>query len=93
MAGIFWIIAGAIVISQEKTHAAVSSLPIQRAPALLLVAGILAILVGCVGCYCLRKPDFDAIKKPVIVVVKEAFWHIYNMVFGKHSYQCYNSYI
>ena len=81
MTGIFWIIAGAIVISQEKTHAAVSSLPIQRAPVLLLVAGILAILVGCVGCYCLRKPDFD-VKKPLIVV-KKALRHIYNTVFGK----------
>ena len=91
MAGSFWIIAGAIVFSQEKTHAAVSSLPIQRAPVLLLVAGIFAILVGCVGCYCSRKPDLDDIKKPLITLVKEAFWHIYNMVFGKHSYQCYNT--
>ena len=91
MAGLFWIIAGAKVISQEKTHAAVSSLPILRAPVLLLVAGILAVLVAFVGFYYATRPDFDAIKKPLIVVVKKAFWHIYNMVFGKHSYRCYNS--
>ena len=75
MAGIFGIATGAVVMSKEKTHAAITSLQIQTAPILLLVAGILGIFVGCVGCYCWRKSDLNDIKTPLIVV-KEAFLYM-----------------
>lgn len=43
--GICMSLAGAIVLGQEKAYTAISSVDIQSAPILLLVAGILSILV------------------------------------------------
>ena len=69
MAGIFLVVAGVVVMTEEKTHAAISSLPVQAAPILLLTAGILSLLVGCLGLYYWKKNQpFNEIKKPLKVV-------------------------
>lgn len=75
LSGIFMIGAGSAVIVEEKTHATIStSLPIQRAPIVLLVAGILSLIDGIVWavllCCWIQNANFCDLKKTVAVVRK-----------------------
>lgn len=73
LTGIFMIGAGSAVIVEEKTHATIStSLPIQRAPVVLLVAGILSLIDGIVWavllCRWIKNANFCDLKKTVAVL-------------------------
>lgn len=58
---------GVGMIVYEKTPMAISHLPLQRAPIILLVAGIIGIPLGCVGLYWwIKKRTFDEMGKPLI---------------------------
>ena len=71
VAGIFMIVAGSVVHIEEQTHAAISSLQIQTAPIVLLIAGILCLCVGFVGFYCCCKySSLNQMRKPLIIVRK-----------------------
>ena len=75
LTGIFMIGAGSAVIVEEKTHATIStSLPIQRAPIVLLVAGILSLIDGIVWavllCCWIKNANFCDLKKTVALVRK-----------------------
>ena len=69
VAGLFTFFAGVVVIHREKAHAAISSVNIQTAPILLLVAGILSLSLACLGISFIKKKlTFNGIGKAVIVV-------------------------
>ena len=70
VAGLFTFSAGVAVIHREKAHAAISSVNIQTAPILLLVAGIFSLSLACLGVsFIKKKMTFDGIGKAVIIVV------------------------
>ena len=70
MAGLFTFSAGVGVINKDIAHAAISSVNIQTAPILLLVAGILSLLLACLGiCFITRKLTFSGIGRALIIVV------------------------
>ena len=70
MAGLFTFFAGVAVIHREKVSAAISSVNIQTAPILLLVAGILSLLLGSLGIYFIKKRlTFNGSGKAFITVV------------------------
>ena len=62
---------GVVVMNKEIAHAAISSVPIQTAPIVLLVAGILSLLVACLGIYytCIKRNlTWNDMTTPLIVV-------------------------
>lgn len=70
VAGLITFVAGVAIIHKEKTHAAISSVNIQTAPILLLVAGILSVLLAGLGIYCImKKLTFNGSGKAFIIVV------------------------
>lgn len=44
-------VTGVVVMIAQIAHEAISSVPIQTGPIVLLVAGLLSLLVACFGCY------------------------------------------
>ena len=80
------IVAASAVIVEEKTHATIStSLPVQRAPIVLLVAGILSLINGILWAVLLRcwikNVNVCDLKKTVAVVRKLfLFFLIYNEI-------------
>ena len=72
---IFLIGAGIGVMILEKTHAAISSLPIQTAPILLLIAGLFSLFVGCLGLYCWKKkPTLNEMRR-LLKAVKRMYFN------------------
>lgn len=62
--------AGIGVIIKEEAHAAISSVGIQTAPILLLVAGSLSLLVTLLGIYFMKRcPTLNDIGTALIVLV------------------------
>lgn len=62
--------AGIGVIIKEEAHAAISSVDIQTAPILLLVAGSLSLLVALIGIYFMKRcPTLNDIRTALIVLV------------------------
>lgn len=78
MAGLFTFFAGVAVIHREKAHAAISSVNIQTAPILLLVAGILSLSLACLGISFIKKKlTFDGTGKAVIILVSSIVLYSY----------------
>ena len=78
MAGLFTFSAGVVVIHREKAHAAISSVNIQAAPILLLGAGILSLLLACLGISFIKKKlTYDGVGKTVIIVVSSIVLYSY----------------
>lgn len=63
-------IAGVVAMKKEIVHAAISTAPIQAGPILLVVAGILSLVVACIGIYFVwKKMTLDGNGKALLIVV------------------------
>ncbi|KAL9955709.1 hypothetical protein ACROYT_G037069 [Oculina patagonica] len=67
-AGFFMFISGVTAMTKEIVHAAITSVPIQAGPILLVVAGILSLVVACIGIYFVwKKLTLDGNGKALLI--------------------------